>query len=466
MAGFMDFFSQATGGQAGGLNDLLTEEQRRAINQQSMMAMAAQLLQAGGPSDKRTSIGQALGQGFTAAQTAQQTGQTNALNQMLTKQKIDEYRQTQASNAALNKFLLGSPTQSAPAMNAAQAALASPTSTAGPVGPTMQRAQMMNAMPQSMPQTTDPLGFLSPAQRTLIAAMPAADRAKYLSDAMASNQASANKFGAPTTFMINGKPTVVQFNELGQQRVVPNASPYEALPEGIRATEYLQGQPLAGTGQAGMSQVGQYRKQIAPQTTVNVPGVNEFIKGAGGLGSERLGQEMNMAISANNTLRNIDTITPALDKAILGPGADYRTVMARIGQQLGVAGKDVQEQLNNTRQVVQGLAASEMEAAAGMKGQGPITDSERTIIKRMAAGDQNMTADEIRVGMAAMQKNAQYRQQSYQSTLKNAGTIPGFSGVAPMFQVDMYKPQNQLGGMLNMGSAIAAELARRQGSPK
>lgn len=92
MAGFMDFFSQATGGQMSGLNDLLTEEQRRAINQQSMMAMAAQLLQAGGPSDKRTSLGQALGQGFTAAQKAQQSGQSDALTQMMTRQKIDEYK--------------------------------------------------------------------------------------------------------------------------------------------------------------------------------------------------------------------------------------------------------------------------------------------------------------------------------------------------------------------------------------
>lgn len=455
MAGFMDFFSQATGGQAGGLNDLLTEEQRRAINQQSMMSMAAQLLQAGGPSDKRTSLGQALGQGFTAAQKAQQSGQTDALTQMLTRQKIDEFKKSNASSEAIRQMLLGKQ-PGATDMNAAQAALAAPS--AGPAGPTIQRAQLMDTAPRQ----PDPLGFLSPTQRALIAAMPSADQAKYLTDAMA----SANKFGAPSSLMINGKPTVVQFNEQGAQRVIPNAMPYEAQPEGIRATEYLQGRSLAGTGPAGMQQVGEYRKQIAPQTTVNLPGPNDFLKGAGGIGSERLGSEMNAAISANNTLRNIDTIAPALDKAILGPGADYRTVMTRVGQQLGVAGKDSQEQLNNTRQVVQGLATAELEASAGMKGQGEITASERTIIKRMAAGDQNMTADEIRVGMAAMQKNAQYRQQAYSGTLQRAGTIPGFAGVAPMFQVDQYKPQTQLGGMLNFGSAINAELQKRQGNPR
>ena len=453
MAGFMDFFSQATGGQMSGLNDLLTEEQRRAINQQSMMAMAAQLLQAGGPSDKRTSLGQALGQGFTAAQKAQQSGQSDALTQMMTRQKIDEYKKSNASSDVIRKMLLGQPSGG---MNAAQAALSAPN--AGPAGPTMQRAQMMNAAPQQ----ADPLSFLRPTQRALISVMPAADQAKYLTDAMA----SANEFGAPTPLTIGGKPTVVQFNKQGDRRVVQNALPYEAMPEGIRATEYLQGGSLAGTGQAGMQQVGAYRSQVAPRTTVNVPGVNDFIKGAGGIGSERLGSEMNAAISANNTLRNIDTIAPALDKAILGPGADYRTVMARVGQQLGIAGKDVQEQLNNTRQVVQGLATSELEAAAGMKGQGQITEGERAIIKRMSAGDQSMTADEIRVGMAAMQKNAQYRQRSYAGTLQQAGKIPGFSGVSPMFQVDMYQPQSQLGGMLNLGDALNAELQRRQGNPR
>jgi hypothetical protein len=47
--------------------------------------------------------------------------------------------------------------------------------------------------------------------------------------------------------------------------------PYEAQSPDIRAVEYISGQPLAGTGQAGIGQVGQYRQQIAPRTQVTVP---------------------------------------------------------------------------------------------------------------------------------------------------------------------------------------------------
>lgn len=239
-------------------------------------------------------------------------------------------------------------------------------------------------------------------------------------------------------------------------------------PADIRAAEYIHGRRLAGTGAEGMQAVGDYRSQIAPRTTTNVknvlpPGPNQFVAGAGTAAAQNLDSAFAGAQAANATLRNIDIMAPALDQAVLGPGADYRTAMLRVGSVLGVTGENTDQVLQNTRQVVQGLARAEMDAAQGMKGQGQITEGERAIIRRMSLGEQNMTAAELRTGMAAMQKLANERLQGYQSTLGRARQIPGFEAVAPMFELAPYQSQFNLGTNLNLGNAVREELNRRQG---
>jgi hypothetical protein len=82
---------------------------------------------------------------------------------------------------------------------------------------------------------------------------------------------ASEEYGAPTPVVMNGRTVMVQYNKMGQPRIAQGAMPYEAQSPDIRAVEYISGQPLAGKGQAGIQQVGQYRQQIAPKTTVNVP---------------------------------------------------------------------------------------------------------------------------------------------------------------------------------------------------
>jgi hypothetical protein len=308
-------------------------------------------------------------------------------------------------------------------------------------------------------QQDNPFANLSQTQRALMMSMPQEQLAKSMSDVIAASQ----EYGAPQNLMIGNKPVVVQYNKQGQRRVVSDAQPYEAMPPDIRAMEYLQGRQLGGTGAEGIAALGTYRSQIAPKTEVRLPpGPNAFATGAGSAGATRLQQVTDAANSANDTLRNIDTIAPALSAAVLGPAADYRTAMLRVGQQLNIAGPDAEKTLQNTRQVVQGLAQSELTAAASMKGQGPITDSERALIKRVAAGDQTMTAAELRTGMAAMQKLAYQRIKDHEFVYANASKVKGFDEVAPLFQVMPYTVQNDLSGNLNMGNAIDEALKRKK----
>jgi len=338
--------------------------------------------------------------------------------------------------------------------------LAAPVSVAGPAGPTVARAQLAAQMPAP---TAAPgiIGSLNPEMRRILGGMTRKEgQPELLKIGMAQTE-----FGKPEPMMVDGKVKMMQFNKLGQSKEYTGATPYEAQSPDLRAYEYISGTTLAGTGQTGIENVGKYRSQIAPKTTVDVklpPGPSQFMAGVGTETARVLGDLTAGARSANDTLINVEKMLPALDKAILGPAADYRTAMLRIGQQLGVAGADANEQLANTRIVVQGLAQQELDAAAQMRGQGSLTEGERGILRRAAAGDQTLSAAEIRQALASAQKTSRYRLAAQEDYLKRAMKIPGFDQFAPMYQVTPYSGGGGGGGdpLLN---AIDRQLQLRSG---
>jgi hypothetical protein len=292
MAGFMDYFTGGGSGGGGfdmfssdasGMGDLLTAKQQEAIKRQSMMAMAAQLLQAGGRSTQRTSLGQAVGQGLVAGQQAQQAGTTGAVNQLLMRSKLNEATRAQTQAETMRKLLMGEDGGGAAAASPEMQAINAPAATGGALGPTMQRAAMIPQLAQAgmpaagmpaagMPAAGMPAGgafsFLSPQQRAIMSGMKPDDQSKAMLDAMAGQR----KFGAPMTFMRGGQPVMAQQNESGEERVMAGASPYEALPADVRSLEYVRGTPLAGTGESGISAIKGYRASGAPKTIVDMVG--------------------------------------------------------------------------------------------------------------------------------------------------------------------------------------------------
>jgi len=424
------------GGGDSELEKLLTAKQKEQLGMQSTLSAAAALLQASGRGPQRIGLGQALGSALQAGQSAYEKGTAGAFQNLLLGAKLKEMQAETAGNEAWRN-LIGGKGQTTAALTPEQAALAAPTTVAGPAGPTVARAQLAQQMPTPVATSTDPLAFLNPTQRALIGGMP---RKEGLPEVLKIAQSQA-EFGESKPVVMNGKTVMVQYNKLGQSRIDPNVMPYEAQSPDIRAVEYMLNQSLAGTGPAGINQVGQYRQQIAPKTTVDVklpPGPSQFLAGAGTETIKVLGDLTAGARSANETLQNVDRMLPALDKAIVGPAADYRTAMLRIAQQLNVAGADATEQLANTRTVVQGLAQQELDAAAQMRGQGGLTEGERGILRRAAAGDQTLSASEIRQALSTAQKTARYRLASQEDYLKRAMKIPGFEQFAPMYQVTPY----------------------------
>lgn len=415
------------------LEKLLTAKQKEQLGLQSTLSAAAALLKAGGRSPQRIGLGQALGSALEAGQGAYEKGTTGAINQLMLAAKLKEMQQEATGNEAWRQMLTGQ--GAATTLTPAQAALAAPVSAAGPVGPTVARADLAAQMPAPT-AAADQLSFLNPLQRAIIGGMP---RKEGMPEVLKMTQAQS-EWSKPEPIVMNGKTVMVQYNKLGQTKVAEGAAPYEAQSPDLRAYEYITGKPLAGTGQAGVQAVGQYRSQIAPKTNVEVkmPGNQQFLAGVGTDVSKTLNELTMGARSANETLQNVERMLPALDKAIVGPGADYRTAMLRIGQQLGVAGADANEQLANTRIVVQGLAQQELDAASQMRGQGSLTEGERGILRRAAAGDQTLTATEIKQALATAQKTAKYRLAAQQDYVQRASKLPGFEQFAPMYQVTPY----------------------------
>jgi hypothetical protein len=155
------------GGADSGLNEYLSREQQKQMQSQALMSAAMSLLRSGRTTTTPIGLGEALGSAYEAGTAGYQGAQKNAIEQMLTKQKLDEARR----EANLQKFFMDRLSGAAPSaavtpslpvsgqpLTAMQAA-ALPTPVYG-VGPTPQRAAMIG---QTLPNES---GTISPVTVT------------------------------------------------------------------------------------------------------------------------------------------------------------------------------------------------------------------------------------------------------------------------------------------------------------
>lgn len=299
------------GGGDSEIEKLLTAKQREQLGLQSTLAAAAALLQAGGRSPQRIGLGQALGSALQAGQGAYEKGTTGAINQLMLGAKLKEMQQEAAGNEAWRQLLggQGQPT----ALTPSQAALAAPVSAAGPVGPTVARADLAAQMPAPT-AGQGVFASLTPEQRAIISGMP---RKEGMPEVL-KIAASQSEWSKPEPIVMNGKTVMMQYNKLGQTKVAEGAAPYEAQSPDIRAVEYLQGGPLAGTGQSGIQKVGEYRKQIATQVNVNPEqkGFENEMKLAGAFKQEPIYKDFSDMKSAyGQVVSALDQGTPIGDVA-------------------------------------------------------------------------------------------------------------------------------------------------------
>ena len=404
------------GGTPTGLDALLTEDQRKLLGRNAALSAAGALLQASGRSAVPISMGQALGSALQAGQQGYQQARAGSLQDLLLGEKIKEGQAERARDVDYFSMLkaAGQPQMPVPGGQM-------PMPSAAIDGPSVQVFAPDAPRAAAPAPTPNIFANLTPEQRTLLAGMPRKEGAKYLLETLKPEATPENI----KTLRALGLPVTL---EGLRQLDKPEASPAEARL--LREA----GVPVT------LENIMRLKRSGAANTNVDVrmPGNQQFLAGVGGDVSKTLTDLTAGARSANETLTNVERMLPALDKAILGPGADYRTAMVRIGQQLNIAGADANEQLANTRIVVQGLAQQELDAAAQMRGQGSLTEGERGILRRAAAGDQTLSAAEIKQALSTAQKTSRYRLKEQKDYLERASKLPGFEQFAPMYQVTPY----------------------------
>jgi len=188
------------------------------------------------------------------------------------------------------------------------------------------------------------------------------------------------------------------------------------------------------------------KREIARAGATNVsvsnaekPLVNTIATGLG----KQLDDGLSAARAASTAITNAQTLRKAAESGnlIAGPTASIRIPLLQVGQMLGVGGKDDAERLSNTRQAVQTMAQAELDAAQQMKGQGQITEAERDIIRRAAAGDINsFTAPEISQLSQAIEKTARAKIASHRRSVGSLQNIKGAESLIPFYQVDEPAP--------------------------
>jgi len=132
------------GGGGDGMEDYLTPKQQKAMQNQAMMQAAMSLLKSSGVRTTPISLGEALGEAYGAGTAGYQQAQQGAIQQLLMKQKLDEYKRQMAMQDAAQRILMGD-TGTAPAGTqiTPQQALSAPVSAELPAGPTVARAEMI-----------------------------------------------------------------------------------------------------------------------------------------------------------------------------------------------------------------------------------------------------------------------------------------------------------------------------------
>lgn len=218
------------------------------------------------------------------------------------------------------------------------------------------------------------------------------------------------------------------------------------LPDG--AGGFKPNAPLIGVkkdvAKAGASNVS------LSANTANKPFLSEIGKGVG----EQVVNDFSGARAAQQVLNNVTQIEGALKNVIAGPAAGARIKLSQIGEVLGVNGADATEQLQNTRQVMQGLARQEMAAAAGMKGQGQITESERAILRKAESGNiDEITVPEMKTLLGALRKTSQYRMNVHNENMGRLRKDPNAAGVVDYMSLPSAGPSGG-GSVIDAADAI------------
>ncbi len=499
-SGLMDYIPNVFGGVPAGFEGLLGAEQTQQLSQRSniagLLGAAAALAQGMGSQGPRRSAIQnvlgALGAGYgTAGQVAQQGLQNFAMQQQIQGQQLERAKTLQAlqrqqqafqsienlittdpnvkDNPSLIAFLRNNPDK-ALEMVAQRSALESyrKSRMSQPPAPT----PVAEAMPVPMPG--EPLTVTAPGQtipamverpqpiqtaQTITprvselqskidsadidadyyTAIGKLDEAKKSQDIAANLRAQARKEGLVNQVDPQLEavfPTLKKRVESLKKRA-PNMTQEQIISE---QNDILKADAKLLEDLDPTLQAAEIKRRRAQATVIDMGSremEKEFAKGV----VEDTRASFAQAKSASNTLGAINRLRPVIQAGVYD---SFRAGVPRSVDQMatamGVTGKDTQEKLQRTAVAMQQLASLELQAAEAMKGQGAITENERSLIARAAGGNlRDFTAGEIQALLSSLEKVAQQKISSHQANYELMSQDPVASKYSKYYKIEAPK---------------------------
>lgn len=254
-----------------GINALLTPAQRSLMGRNANLAAAAALLQAGGPSRQRVGLGQALGAALQAGQAGYEKAQAGSLQELLLGEKLKEAQTARDVQSKVAGALTSTPSVLTPA----QQALAAP---GGLVGPTLQRAEMAAAIPETTPNQIKAMQYQNAAD-ILAAAGRVGDAEKYQAMAEKLNP-RAEVVGQPFEVTdATGKPILVQQYKDGKLQTAQGFGPKREV-----VLQNLGGQTVA-VNKSALRGGETFQQTMTPgETASNQVALGNLAVARGGLG--------------------------------------------------------------------------------------------------------------------------------------------------------------------------------------
>lgn len=226
------------------------------------------------------------------------------------------------------------------------------------------------------------------------------------------------------TFMATGNPAALRPRV--KKEITPSGQVYD--PYSVQQTDIKpdpnkpfsigpDGKPLANQPYQDYDKSA--RAASAPQVSVNTAD-NPFLRGLGEASAKAFETGATQARGALDTIGTVHQIRSALDTSglQLGPTTKAQLFLSRIGEKFVGATATEQEKLSKARQIIQGQAQLELDAAKQMKGQGQITEAEREIIRRASSGDvDNMSNSEMRSLLDTLEKMSRIKIKAHNTQL-------------------------------------------------
>lgn len=208
-----------------------------------------------------------------------------------------------------------------------------------------------------------------------------------------------------------------------------------------------------GVGQGG-TQIAYTNPNPAQNTTIHVQ--NDLGGGLAEQVPKIAAASREKANGAVQTLTNNNLIRSGLADANIGQGSTLKTAADRLAVNWGLGGKDTEQRLAATRQVVQGLAKQAVNARHQLQGQGQITEGEQALLNKAETdGVENLSIPEINTIVDISDRAAKLAYADHQRILSK---IRGNPNQAIAGLADFYDAQP-------MPEYVPARQATRPASP-